>query len=240
MLSIAYLTNKEVSLGNTLRPEDAQEQPILQITPESEDNSKTYTIILTDPDAPSRKDTKWSEFCHWIITDVKLPSLEAITASATAESMSIDLSRSRELVKYMGPAPPEKTGKHRYVFLLYRNPSSGGSLEGPSERKKWGNDEPRKGAREWADKYGLELVGMYPTSLKILIGIVTNTDDRSKFFLCPELEAIDKTGLICTCIITTSKKAAVNLRHWICLHDSLIRYQTPQSVPVFPPHQSFI
>lgn len=164
MLSIAYLTNKEVSLGNTLKPEDAQEQPILQITPESEDNSKTYTIILTDPDAPSRKETKWSEFCHWIITDVKLPSLETITASATTESMSIDLSRSRELIKYMGPAPPEKTGKHRYVFLLYRNPGSGGSLEGPSERKRWGNDEPRKGAREWANKYGLELVGTYPLS----------------------------------------------------------------------------
>ncbi|KAL0640354.1 carboxypeptidase Y inhibitor [Maublancomyces gigas] len=159
MLSIAFLTNKEVSLGNTLKPEDAQEQPILQITPESEDESKTYTIVLTDPDAPSRKDTKWSEFCHWIVTDVKLPSLEAITASATAESMSIDFSRSRELVKYMGPAPPEKTGKHRYVFLLYRNPSSGGKLEGPSHRKRWGNDEPRTGVRQWAEKYGLELVG---------------------------------------------------------------------------------
>jgi len=24
------------------------------------------TIILTDPDAPSRKDPKWSEMCHWI------------------------------------------------------------------------------------------------------------------------------------------------------------------------------
>lgn len=167
MLSIAYLSNKEISLGSTLRPGDAQEQPILQITPESEDDSKTYTVVLTDPDAPSRGDPKWSEFCHWIITDVKLPSLEAITTSATAESMSIDLSKSREVIKYMGPAPPEKTGKHRYVFLLYRNPGSGGKLEGPSERKRWGNDESRKGVRQWADKYGLELVGMFLVGLKM-------------------------------------------------------------------------
>jgi phosphatidylethanolamine-binding protein (PEBP) family uncharacterized protein len=163
MLSIAYPSNKEVSLGNTLKPEDTQDQPILQITPEGEDSSKTYTVVLTDPDAPTRDDPKWSEYCHWIITDIKLPSLEAITASATAESLSIDLSKSYEVVKYMGPAPPEKSGKHRYVFLLYRNPSSGKKLEEPKERKRWGHDEPRKGVRQWADKHGLELVGMYST-----------------------------------------------------------------------------
>lgn len=58
----------------------------------------------------------------------------------------------------MGPAPPEKTKKHRYVFLLYKNEGSK-KLEGPSGRKKWGNDDYRKGARQWSDKYGLSLVG---------------------------------------------------------------------------------
>ena len=24
------------------------------------------TIVLTDPDAPTREDAKWGEFCHWI------------------------------------------------------------------------------------------------------------------------------------------------------------------------------
>lgn len=170
MLSIAYPSNKEVSLGNTLKPDDTQDKPIFQITPEGEDNSKTYTIVLTDPDAPSRDDPKWSEFCHWIITDVKLPSLEAITASANAESLSVDLSKSHEVVEYMGPAPPEKTGKHRYVFLLFRNPSSGKKLEGPSDRKRWGHDESRKGVRQWADKYGLELVGMFLVVLGRFLG----------------------------------------------------------------------
>jgi len=61
----------------------------------------------------------------------------------------------------MGPAPPEKTGKHRYVFLLYKNENSK-KLEGPSRRKKWGNDDYRKGARQWSDKYGLSLVGRIP------------------------------------------------------------------------------
>lgn len=28
-------------------------------------NEETFTVIMTDPDAPSRTDPKWSEFCHW-------------------------------------------------------------------------------------------------------------------------------------------------------------------------------
>jgi phosphatidylethanolamine-binding protein (PEBP) family uncharacterized protein len=99
------------------------------------------------------------------VTDVKLPSVEALSSAKTAEAASVDLSGASEVVEYMGPAPPAKTGKHRYVFLLYRNGSSR-KLEGPSERKRWGHEDYRKGARQWADKYGLSLVGgscsLYP------------------------------------------------------------------------------
>ncbi|KAL7266305.1 carboxypeptidase Y inhibitor, partial [Rhizina undulata] len=160
MISVAYPSaNKEVSLGNTLKPEEAHETPKIQITPEGADASTTYTIVLTDPDAPSREDPKWSEFCHWIITDVKLPSIEQVAAAQTMDATSVDIPKAKELVKYMGPAPPEKTGKHRYVFLLYRNGNSSRKLEPPSERKKWGNHDYRKGARQWASKYGLTLIG---------------------------------------------------------------------------------
>jgi len=159
MISVAYPgSNKEVSLGNTLKPEDVQERPVVQITPEDADESLTYTIVLTDPDAPSRGDPKWSEFCHWIVTDVTLRPLEALASAKTQEEASIDLSSNPEVVEYMGPAPPAKTGKHRYVFLLYRNGPSK-KLEAPSERKRWGHEGYRKGAREFADKYGLSLVG---------------------------------------------------------------------------------
>lgn len=47
MISVAYPNaNKEVSLGNTLKPEDAQEKPMIQITPEGTDESQTYTIVI--------------------------------------------------------------------------------------------------------------------------------------------------------------------------------------------------
>ena len=35
-------------------------------------DAKTFgvnlTVVLTDPDAPSRESPEWSEFCHWIGT----------------------------------------------------------------------------------------------------------------------------------------------------------------------------
>ena len=47
LISIAYPNaNKEVSLGNTLKPEDTQEKPTIQITPEGADESQTYTIVI--------------------------------------------------------------------------------------------------------------------------------------------------------------------------------------------------
>jgi len=106
--------------------------------------------VLTDPDAPSRDDPKWSEFCHWIVTGLEAES---------ATEVSVDLSKGKQIVKYMGPAPPEKTGKHRYVFLLYKGGRIG-EMEGPKERKKWGNEEQRHGVRQWSAKYDLKLVGV--------------------------------------------------------------------------------
>ncbi|KAH8149568.1 uncharacterized protein LAJ45_06197 [Morchella importuna] len=159
MISVIYPGNNDVSLGNTLKPSETQKQPQLQIMPEDSDSSKTYTVVLTDPDAPSRDDHKWSEFCHWIMTDVKVASPDVVTAAANADTLGIDLSKATQVVEYMGPAPPEKTGKHRYVFLLYKG--SGKKVEAPSDRKKWGHADSaeRKGAKIWADKYGLELIG---------------------------------------------------------------------------------
>lgn len=60
---------------------------------------------MTDPDAPSREDTKWSEFCHWILSDIKLPSIESLSSAETFEAAAVK--GKKEVTEYMGPAPPE-------------------------------------------------------------------------------------------------------------------------------------
>lgn len=130
---------------------------------------------MTDPDAPSREDPKWSEFCHWISSDIKLPSVESIASAENFEASAV--SGKKEIIEYMGPAPPastffipygwrllievSETGKHRYAFLLYRHGPNTKDLTGPKERKNWGTGKPRHGARQWAKDHDLTLVGMF-------------------------------------------------------------------------------
>ncbi|KAA8909026.1 phosphatidylethanolamine-binding protein [Sphaerosporella brunnea] len=155
LLSVEYpASNVQVSLGNTISPSDAQEVPKIRITPDEHDDA-VFTVVMTDPDAPSREDPKWSEFCHWIVTGLKP---DTASASDPSTPRSVDTSKGHELIGYMGPAPPPKTGKHRYVILLYKDGNTT-KMKGPPERKKWGNHDYRRGARQWAEKYDLKLVG---------------------------------------------------------------------------------
>lgn len=104
----------------------------------------TFTLVLTDPDAPTRGDKKWSEYCHWVVTDLTLTPTDA----EVPESLTtlIDVSKGRTLVEYMGPGPPEGSGPHRYVFLLYKTPSG---LTAPPDRPTWGTGVPGSGVAEW-------------------------------------------------------------------------------------------
>jgi hypothetical protein len=69
-----------------------------------------------------------------------------------------------ELVDYKPPAPPEKTGKHRYVAVILV-PKNGTTealdLVAPEERKRWGYEGERAGIREFAGVNGLKVVGEF-------------------------------------------------------------------------------
>ena len=125
----------------------------------------SYVVTLTDPDAPSRDDPKWSEMCHWIASNVTispntfniLPLPKFDLVDAEEEGKSTD-GRPDDVMEYKPPGPPPKTGKHRYVFLVFA-PKNGTTealhLSKPSDRKHWGTGEERGGVREWAANNGL-------------------------------------------------------------------------------------
>ena len=101
-------------------------------------------LALTDPDAPSRDNPKWSQVCHWL-------------GSLKGEKI-------QELVQYKAPAPPEGTGKHRYVVVVMV-PVNGTTeeldLEVPSERRGWGYHGARSGVREFGVRNGLKVIGEF-------------------------------------------------------------------------------
>ncbi|XP_069475295.1 phosphatidylethanolamine-binding protein 1 isoform X2 [Ambystoma mexicanum] len=70
------------------------------------EKDKLYTVGMTDPDAPSRKNPKFREWHHYLATNVK----------------GGDLSTGFVQSDYVGAGPPKGTGLHRYVWLVYEQP----------------------------------------------------------------------------------------------------------------------
>ncbi|XP_010164651.1 phosphatidylethanolamine-binding protein 1, partial [Antrostomus carolinensis] len=58
------------------------------------DPQKLYTLVLTDPDAPSRKDPKFREWHHFLVTNMK----------------GNDVGSGTVLSDYVGSGPPKGTG----------------------------------------------------------------------------------------------------------------------------------
>ncbi|KAH5487911.1 hypothetical protein HBI29_214760 [Parastagonospora nodorum] len=151
-LSVSW-PKAHAKLGNTIKPKHLQKQPTITLHDETT-SDMTYIIALTDPDAPSRDNPKWSEMCHWIATN--------LTSSSNTIPMPISESGPDDVMPYKPPGPPPKTGKHRYVFLVFA-PRNGTSEtlhpSKPGDRQHWGFGKEGKGVREWAGENGLVAVG---------------------------------------------------------------------------------
>jgi len=73
-------------------------------------HTRSFTLIVDDPDAPGRT------FTHWVLADI--PG----TARGLAEGASdVGVAAVNDFgsAGYGGPCPPPGHGKHRYFFKLY-------------------------------------------------------------------------------------------------------------------------
>uniref|UniRef100_A0A8D9EX51 OV-16 antigen n=1 Tax=Cacopsylla melanoneura TaxID=428564 RepID=A0A8D9EX51_9HEMI len=91
-------------LGNELKPDDLKEAP--QVSWKADADSY-YTLVMTDPDAPSRKEPKAREWRHWLVVNIP----------------GSDIAQGQTITEYAGPTPPKGTGLHRYVLLVYKQPN---------------------------------------------------------------------------------------------------------------------
>ncbi|KAJ4319462.1 hypothetical protein N0V94_003886 [Neodidymelliopsis sp. IMI 364377] len=162
-----YWSKDEAGLGNTIKPKHLQSQPSITLhddtSPKTVKNTGlTYVITLTDPDAPSRENPEWSEMCHWIATNVSVAtktfSILPLPEFGLTEETIEEQSNPDDIIEYKPPGPPPKTGRHRYVFLVFA-PKNGTTeplhLSKPKDRQHWGTGEEGGGVRDWAEKNGL-------------------------------------------------------------------------------------
>lgn len=61
---------------------------------------------MTDPDAPSRDEPKFREWHHWLVGNIP----------------GNDIDKGEVLSAYVGAGPPQGTGLHRYVLLVFKQP----------------------------------------------------------------------------------------------------------------------
>lgn len=123
-ITIVYGSTR-VRDGMELTPTFTANQPTIIIT-----GTGRFTLIMSDPDAPSPTDRSLGEYLHWMVTDI-------------ADG---DISKGNTLVPYVGPGPPE--GLHRYIFGLYRQPND-------APLNATAPDRPRFHQRDFAGNYSL-------------------------------------------------------------------------------------
>ena len=89
-----FYNNKLVNNNEFLKPSETQVEPKIKY---NFNLNNLYTLIMHDPDAVN------GNRVLWLVTNIKN-----------------NINNSKALLPYQGPAPPVKTGKHRYMFELYK------------------------------------------------------------------------------------------------------------------------
>uniref|UniRef100_A0A2I3G3N5 Phosphatidylethanolamine-binding protein 1 n=1 Tax=Nomascus leucogenys TaxID=61853 RepID=A0A2I3G3N5_NOMLE len=70
LLHVTYAQAAVDELGKVLTPTQVRNRPT-SISWDGLDSGKLYTLVLTDPDAPSRKDPKYREWHHFLVVNMK-------------------------------------------------------------------------------------------------------------------------------------------------------------------------
>ncbi|KRX54852.1 Dedicator of cytokinesis protein 1 [Trichinella sp. T9] len=135
-LQVKYKSGVQADLGNVLTPTQVKEPPSLNwvATP-----GALYTMVMTDPDAPSRQNPKFREWHHWLVANI--PGCE--------------INKGEVLSDYIGSGPPQGTGLHRYVFLVYQQKSHLTDKEHGHLTNRSGNNRGGFSIRKFAAKHDL-------------------------------------------------------------------------------------
>lgn len=105
LTSPAFAHNDTIPLVHTCDGENSQ--PVLGWM-HAPSGTKSFALIMTDPDAPA------GTFTHWVLFDIPANSARLAGSEAGVGGRN-DFQHDH----YGGPCPPPKHGQHRYFFRLY-------------------------------------------------------------------------------------------------------------------------
>ncbi|CAG0892725.1 unnamed protein product [Cyprideis torosa] len=116
---VTFFGNLQVEPGAEYTQTDTARLPF-QFDLQGARESSFYTILMVDPDAPSRDDPRFRSWLHLMIVNV--PAVRGTLKHLDGDT----------IVPYNGPTPPK--GIHRYVFLVYDQKGQQKSPTAPGSR----------------------------------------------------------------------------------------------------------
>lgn len=134
-LQIVYENGVVAEKGVELTPTQVKKQPIVEWKSEAD---TFYTLIMTDPDAPSRSDPKMREWHHWLVGNIP----------------GNDISKGEVLSQYVGSGPPKGTGLHRYITFVFKQPMKL-EFDEPRLSNKSANGRANFSTKNFVKKYSL-------------------------------------------------------------------------------------
>jgi len=138
VLKVSYSSGVSVK-GIELTPTQVKDEPKVEW---DADDGSFYTLLLTDPDAPKREDPKLGEVRHWLVVNIP----------------GDDLSSGETKWEYIGSGPPQGSGQHRYVFLLFRQRNGKQVFDFPVVTNRSREGRLQTKTRQLIADYNLELV----------------------------------------------------------------------------------
>ncbi|KAJ7975206.1 MOTHER of FT and TFL1 1 [Quillaja saponaria] len=103
--------SKHVTNGCNIKPSLTINPPKVNLTGKMDN---LYTLVMTDPDAPSPSEPSMREYVHWIVVDI--PG-------------GTNPIRGKEILPYMCPRPP--LGIHRFILVLFEQKTPLGFVNQP-------------------------------------------------------------------------------------------------------------
>lgn len=105
-LQVKYSCRLWARHGHELTPTQVKKEPVY-VGWDLFKPGTYYTLVMVDPDAPSRQNPELREILHWLVGNIR----------------GNDIANGKTIAQYIGAAPPEGTGLHRYVQLVFIQPS---------------------------------------------------------------------------------------------------------------------
>lgn len=134
---VSYPSGVSANGGDELTPTQVKDQPTLEW---SADPSAYYTLFMVDPDAPNRTDPKFRSVCHWFVGNIP----------------GDKVGEGDHRIAFVGSGPPEGSGLHRYVFLVYKQ--EGGKVDlsdAPRTSNRSRNNRLNFQHKDYVKKYNL-------------------------------------------------------------------------------------